>query len=141
MPSVRQRIRASTTCKHVKHVVISPPVIRVYAYLRCHADKDIAADNLEKNLLKCLEEYATGMLDMNARNGHKGHQYYARLNHKKRMQFSRALVAPQRDEYVSVFYVEVPAAAAKVPDGSGLHVSIIYTSDKGNKYNKTLRSI
>lgn len=111
---------------------------RVYAYLRRHAKKEVDKRGLEKQLMKCLIDYAVGTLPIRARDGHK--EFYARLNGKERFQFTRAMKEPPTDEYVDVICVDVPPSCkAKVLDGQGLHISLIYTSDEGNKLNKALR--
>ena len=109
----------------------------VCAYLRKHAARELDGnDALERQVVKCLYQFAVGTLDVRPRDGCT--EYYTRLNGKQRMQFTRVTNEPPAESHCRVLRVHVPAHL--VHDAvAGLHVSLIYTSDKGNKLYKKLR--
>lgn len=115
----------------------SERLVCVCAFLRKHAARELEEHGeLEKQVIKCLQQFATGSLEFHPRDG--CNERYARLNGKRRIQFVRADRAPPKDTYCSVLRAYVPAHLVRNA-AAGLHVSLIYTSDKGNKLYKKLR--
>lgn len=111
----------------------------VCAFLRKQAARALdEQQGLEKQVAKCLYQFAVGALDVRARDGTVGPEFYARLDGKKRMQFVRTSKPPPDGTYCRVLRVHVPASLVK-DSATGLHVSMIYTSDKGNKMYKQMR--
>ncbi len=111
---------------------------RVWAFLRKKAASELRGRELHAQLEKCLIDYAMGRLGIRPRDDRL--ELYSRLNGKERMQFTIAVRVPEADEVEECMFVDIPAASVAKDVTLGLHVSQIYTSDKGNKQNKKLRS-
>jgi hypothetical protein len=122
-----------------KHKNAESDTVCVCAFLRKQAARELDKHmGLEKQVAKCLRQFAMGALEVRSRDGTIGPEFYTRLDGKHRMQFLRATESPPRDSYCRVIRVHVPARLVS-DAASGLCVSMIYTSDKGNKLYKKLR--